>query len=138
MDLSGIGLGLIDDLVDESAWVVMVLLLLQFFAALHLLGYRLVLRVPREQQAGFFTFYAIQVAGFIAAALGVVAIVLVDDLVEMDVGIVGILGLGVAYLIAIHYTSRKMLSLSGWQAAKAMPFILLVSLSIQALMWMDL
>lgn len=138
MDLSGIGLGLIDDLVDESAWVVMVLLLLQFFAALHLLGYRLVLRVPREQQAGFFTFYAVQVAGLLAATLFVFSMLLLDGFFDIEFGLMAILGLGVIYLASIHFTSRRMMNLSAWQSVKAMPLIFLVTLSIQLIMFMDL
>lgn len=138
MDLSNVGLGLIDDLVDEAVWVVMVLLLLQFFAALHLLGYRLVLRVPREQQTGFFTFYAVQVAGFLAATLFVFVMALLDGFFDIEFGLMAILGLGVTYLVSVHFTSRRMMNLGVWQSAKAMPLILLVTLSIQLIMFMDL
>jgi len=82
MDLGGVELFLVGDFIEYAMPIAALFLLLQFLAAMHLLGYRFILRAGREQQPSFFTFYAVQVAGFLAAVILFVGALLASNWVD--------------------------------------------------------
>lgn len=138
MGWGGIELFPVGDFIEYAMPIAALFLLLQFLAAMHLLGYRFILRAGREQQPSFFTFYAVQVAGFLAAATlffgAVLASNWVDAIGDAAVELVPVL----TYVLGMQLATVRLMNLSQGAAAKSLPLNFLVGVGLLFGIYLDL